>query len=83
MEGVAAAAGTTAPSLRRRFRGKLDLAVAAIGAMRTVPVPAATGNPRADALAILENLQVNLGKRNEMAILGTPAGRGTPSSGTP
>jgi AcrR family transcriptional regulator len=71
MEGVAAAAGTTAPSLRRRFRGKLDLAVAAINAMPTVPLPRATSAPRADALAILENLQANLAKRNGMAILGT------------
>ncbi len=71
MEGVAAAAGTTAPSLRRRFQGKLDLVVAAIGAMRTVPLPDATSDPRADARASLENLQVNLGKRNGMVILGT------------
>lgn len=71
MEGVAAAAGTTAPSLRRRFSRKLDLAVAAINAIRTVPMPPATGAPRADALAILENLQANLAQRNGMAILGT------------
>lgn len=71
MEGVAAAAGTTAPSLRRRFHGKLDLAVAAINAMQTVPLPPATSAPRADALVVLENLQVNLAKRNGMAMLGT------------
>lgn len=71
MEGVAAAAGTTGPSLRRRFHGKLDLALAAINAMRTVPLPAATAAPRADALAILDNLKVNLATRNGMAILGT------------
>ena len=71
MEGVAAAAGTTPPSLRRRFRDKLDLAVAAINAVPTEPLPRASGDPRADALAILDNLQVNLGRRNGMAILGT------------
>lgn len=71
MEGVPAAAGTTPPSLRRRFRGKLDLTLAAINAMRTEPLPRASGDPRADALAILENLEVNLARRNGMAILGT------------
>jgi AcrR family transcriptional regulator len=35
MEGVAAAAGTTPPSLRRRFRTKLQLAMAGINAIRT------------------------------------------------
>lgn len=71
MEGVAAAAGTTPPSLRRRFRDKLDLTMAAISAMRTEPLPRASDDPRADALAILENLRVNLARRNGMAILGT------------
>ncbi len=71
MEGVAAAAGTTAPSLRRRFRDKLDLAMAAINAMRPVPLPPASGDPRADALAILESMRVNLARRNGMAIVGT------------
>ncbi|HUY44900.1 MAG TPA: TetR-like C-terminal domain-containing protein [Streptosporangiaceae bacterium] len=71
MEGVAAAAGTTAPSLRRRFRGKLELAVAGIDAMPAEPLPGATGQPRADALAILENLRANLVRRNGMAIFGT------------
>ncbi|MCW2908485.1 MAG: hypothetical protein JWL68_3274 [Actinomycetia bacterium] len=71
MEGVAAAAGTTAPSLRRRFRDKLELATAAISAMRTVPLPRATGDPRADALTILENLRVQLARQDGMAMVGT------------
>jgi len=71
IEGVAAAAGTTPPSLRRRFRNKLQLAMAGINAIRTEPPPAPTGDPRADALAILGSLRVNLARRNGMAILGT------------
>jgi AcrR family transcriptional regulator len=71
VEGVAAEAGTTAPSLRRRYRDKLALAVAGIDAMRTEPVPPATGNPRADALAVLENFRANIVRRNGIAILGT------------
>jgi AcrR family transcriptional regulator len=68
--GVAAAAGTTPPSLRRRFRNKLDLALAAINALPTEPLPRTAGDPRADALASLENLQVNLARQNGGAILG-------------
>jgi AcrR family transcriptional regulator len=71
MEGVAAAAGTTAPSLRRRFRDKLQLAMAGINAIRTEPLPRAIRDPRADVLAILDTLRVNLARRNSMAILGT------------
>jgi AcrR family transcriptional regulator len=69
--GVATAAGTSPPSLRRRFRGKLDLALAAISALRTEPLPLTAGDPRTDALASLENLQVNLARQNAKAILGT------------
>jgi AcrR family transcriptional regulator len=68
--GVAAAAGTTPPSLRRRFRNKLDLALSAISALPTEPLPLTAGDPRADALASLENLQVNLARQNGGAILG-------------
>lgn len=68
--GVAAAAGTTSPSLRRRFRGKLDLTLAAISALRAEPLPLTAGDPRTDALASLENLQVNLASQNGKAILG-------------
>jgi AcrR family transcriptional regulator len=71
MEGVAAAAGTTAPSLRRRFRDKLELALAGIDAMPAEPPPGATGEPRADALAILQNLRATMVRQNGMAILGT------------
>jgi AcrR family transcriptional regulator len=67
---VAVAAGTTPPSLRRRFRGKLDLALAAISALRTESLPLTAGDPRTDALASLENLQVNLDRQNGKAILG-------------
>jgi len=53
IEGVAAAAGTTPPSLRRRYRDKLELAVAGIDAMHTGPLPgpsaASTFSPRAMA----------------------------------
>jgi len=66
--GVAVAAGTTTPSLRRRFRGKRDLVLAAIGALRTVPLPRPAGDPRADALTFLESLQVSLARQRGTAI---------------
>src|SRR5216684_2594771 len=50
IEGVAAAAGTTPPSLRRRYRDKLELAVAGIDAMPTGPLPGPAGEPAAGAL---------------------------------
>jgi AcrR family transcriptional regulator len=68
LEGIAVAAGTTAPSLRRRFRGKQDLALAAISALQTVPFPRPAGNPRADTLAFLESLQVSLARQHGTAI---------------
>lgn len=68
--GVAVAAGTTPPSLRRRFRGKLDLTLAAISAVQAEPLPLTAGDPRTDALASLENLQVNLASQKGRAILG-------------
>lgn len=45
--------------------------MAGINAMRTEPLPKATGSPRADALAVLENLRANLARRNGMSMLGT------------
>jgi AcrR family transcriptional regulator len=70
LRGVAAAAGTTAPSLRRRFRSKRDLVLAAISTLRTVPLPGPAGDPRADALAFLESLQASLSRQPGTAIRG-------------
>src|SRR5260370_5136812 len=39
--------------------------------MRTGPLRGRAGEPRADALAILENLRASMVMRNAMAILGT------------
>jgi AcrR family transcriptional regulator len=69
IQGVAAAAGTSAPSLRRRYRDKLELALASIDAMQTQPLPEKTADPRAGALAILGNLRVTMIRRNGLAIL--------------
>lgn len=70
LAAVAAAAGTTVPSLRRRFRGKLDLVLAAVSALRTVSLPDPAGDPRADALAFLESLRIRLARQHATAIRG-------------
>lgn len=70
LEGVAAVAGTTAPTLRRRYRGKLELALAAVDSIRIEPPPLGR-DPRADALAVLENLRGSMLRRDSLAIVAT------------
>jgi AcrR family transcriptional regulator len=71
LESVAAAADTTVPSLRRRYRNKAALAAAVIGSLRVEEPPADAPTPRAHALAILENFLGNLRAVPAMAILGS------------
>jgi AcrR family transcriptional regulator len=71
LESVAAAAGTTVPSLRRRYQDKAGLAAAVIGSLRVQDPPAAAPTPRAHALAILENFLTNLRAIPALAILGS------------
>jgi AcrR family transcriptional regulator len=71
LESIAAAAGTTVPSLRRRYRNKAELAAAVIGSLRVEELPADAASPRAHALAILENFHSNLRAIPALAILGS------------
>jgi AcrR family transcriptional regulator len=71
IQGVAAAAGTSVPALRRRYPGKPELAAASIDAMPTQPIPENTAHPWADALAILDNLRLTLTQHNGLAVLAT------------
>ena len=71
LESVAAAAGTTVPSVRRRFGSKGALAEAVIRSLRVAELPAQSGPPRARALAILQNFRRNLLREDAMAVLGT------------
>jgi AcrR family transcriptional regulator len=71
LESVAAAAGTTVPSLRRRYRNKAELVAAVIGSLRVEEPPASAPSPRAHALAILENFHHNLRAIPALAILGS------------
>jgi AcrR family transcriptional regulator len=71
LESVAAAAGTTVPSLRRRYQNKAELTAAVIGSLRVQEPPASAPTPRAHALAILENFHHNLQAIPALAILGS------------
>ena len=71
LESVAAAAGTTVPSLRRRYRDKSELAAAVIDSLRIDPLPTPKGPPRSQALRILDNFDRNLRRPNSMALLAT------------
>ena len=71
LESVASAAGTTVPSLRRRYRNKAELVAVVIGSLRVEEPPADAPTPRAHALAILENFHSNLRAIPALAILGT------------
>jgi AcrR family transcriptional regulator len=71
LESVAATAGTTVPSLRRRYPNKAELVAAVIGSLRVEEPPAGAPTPRAHALAILENFHRNLRAIPALAILGS------------
>lgn len=69
IEGVAAAAGTSPPSLRRRYPDKLALALAGVDALPVTALPPAGAAPRDDALAVLENIRDTMVRRNGLAVL--------------
>jgi AcrR family transcriptional regulator len=71
LESVASAAGTTTPSLRRRYRNKAELVAAVVGALRVEEPPTDAPTARAHALAILENFHRNLRAVPALAILGS------------
>lgn len=71
LESIAASAGTTVPSVRRRFGGKAAIAAAVVQSLRVTDLPPPTGPPRAQALAILGNFHRNLLRDDAMALLGT------------
>ncbi len=71
LESIAAAAGTTVPAVRRRFRSKASVAVAVIDSLRVESMTAESVRPRSRALAILRNFRANLLRRDSMAVVGT------------
>jgi AcrR family transcriptional regulator len=71
VDGVAARAGVSKPTIYLRHPTKADLATAAIASMRVQPRPAPTDDVRADLIAHLRLLRAGLARPNGMAMLGT------------
>jgi AcrR family transcriptional regulator len=71
VDGVAARAGVSKPSVYLRHRTKADLATAAIASMRVQPRPAPSDDVRADLVAHLRLLRAGLERPHGMAMLGT------------
>jgi AcrR family transcriptional regulator len=69
MESVALGAGTTVPALYRRYRDKAALAAAVVDSLRVVPLPPDQEDPRATALALLENFAANLRRPGSLTLL--------------
>jgi AcrR family transcriptional regulator len=71
VDGVAARAGVSKPTVYLRHPSKAELATAAIASMRVAPRPAPTGDVRADLVAHLRLLRAGLQRPYGMATLGT------------
>ena len=71
LKSIADAAGTTVPSLRRRYADKAALAIAVVDSLRIDPLTVPPAEPRDQALAVLENFNANLRRPDSMALLGT------------
>jgi AcrR family transcriptional regulator len=71
LASVAREAGTTVPSLRRRYRDKSTLAAAVVDSIRVEAPHESGGPPRDRALAVLANFGRNLQRPHAMALLGT------------
>ena len=71
VDGVAARADVSKPTVYLRHRTKAELATAAIASMRVQPRPAPTDDVRADLVAHLRLLRAGLERPYGMAMLGT------------
>jgi AcrR family transcriptional regulator len=71
VDGVAARAGVSKPTVYLRHHTKAELATAAIASMRVQPRPAPTDDVRADLVAHLRLLRAGLERPHGMAMLGT------------
>lgn len=70
MEGVAAAAGVSKPTLYLRYASKSELVVAVLVHLRIGGAPALTGDLRADLVAQLRHLR-HVYERTGMSLIGT------------
>jgi AcrR family transcriptional regulator len=59
------------PTIYRRWKGKADLATAAIRTLQIAEPPVATGSARGDLVGILRNFQRSLLRPNGPSLIGT------------
>ena len=71
IEGVAAEAGVSRPTVYLRFSSKEELAVAALGAFRERDRPRATGDTGTDLIAQLRHFRRGVERPYGMAMVGT------------
>ncbi len=71
IDAVALAAGTTKPTIYRRWSSKESLAVAALAHLQTKDEPQPSGDTRTDLIQLLTDFQKKLLRPNGMAMIGT------------
>jgi AcrR family transcriptional regulator len=71
LDAIAAEAGTTKPTIYRRWPGKEALAVAALEQLQSHQQPVPTGATREDLVALLRDFRAKLLRPNGMAMIGT------------
>lgn len=71
LDGVAAAAGASKPTLYRRWKSKADLATAAVRTIQISEPVVDTGSTEGDLAGILENFCRSLMRPNGMSLVGT------------
>lgn len=71
IDAIAAEAGTTKPTIYRRWPGKEALAVAALEHLQTQEQPVPSGATEADLIALLSDFRKKLLRPNGMAMIGT------------
>lgn len=71
LDAVAREAGVSKPAIYRRWSSKAELATAALAHLQAGDVPARTGDPRADLVALLAGFRSLLLRPNGLAMIGT------------
>jgi len=71
VDAIAYEAGTTKPTLYRRWPTKEALAVAALARLQESESPVIVGDMRADLVAVLHDFRTKLMRPNGMAMIGT------------
>jgi AcrR family transcriptional regulator len=71
IDTIAERAGTTKPTIYRRWPSKADLAVAALSQLQAAGMPTPQGSLRSDLIAAMRDFQSKLLRPNGLAMIGT------------